>query len=308
MISFRARILNWLVRATFRSKPLHLMDEKKLRAIADAPAPKYPPAGISVESVEEGKIKGEWHRPQNSTAEDAPAKPVILFLHGGGYVFGSPRSHSACTYALAGEAQVDVFSLDYRMASEHPFPAAVDDALAAYEWLLGEGHDPARLVIGGDSAGGGLTLALLLSIKARGLPMPAGAFLFSPWTDLATTGATLDTNEKTDAMFKKEHIVGAAKRYLGDADPKAPLASPLYADLSGLPPILIFVSDSEILLDDSLRLHEHLRVAGVSSTLIREKGLIHVWPIFVGRFPEARQAIRQTADFVRMRTTGEATL
>lgn len=302
MASLRAILLNWLVRTTFRSKPLHLVDAKKLRRIADAWAPKEPPDGIGVERLnDDGPVCGEWHR-----AQAAVPGRTILFLHGGGYVFGSPRSHSACTYALASEARADVFSLDYRMAPEHPFPAAVDDALAAYQWLLQESRNPAQITIGGDSAGGGLTLALLLSIKARGLPPPAGAFLFSPWTDLATTGATLDTNEKTDAMFKKEHILGAAKRYLGDADPKAPLASPLYADLSGLPPILTFVSDSEILLDDSLRLHEHLQAAGVRSTLVREKGLIHVWPIFVGRFPEARAAIRRVAAFIEEQTVGEA--
>ncbi|MEO1135182.1 MAG: alpha/beta hydrolase [Pseudomonadota bacterium] len=301
MASLRAILLNWLVRTTFRSKPLHLMDPKELRRIADASAPKRPPNGIDVERLSEGPVRGEWHRAQTAV----PGR-TVLFLHGGGYVFGSPRSHSACTYALAAEARADVFSLDYRLAPEHPFPGAVDDAVTAYEWLLEEGCDPAQITIGGDSAGGGLTLALLLSIKARGLPSPAGAFLFSPWTDLAVTGVTLDANEKSDAMFKKEHILGGAKRYLGDADPKAPLASPLYADLSGLPPILTFVSDSEVLLDDSLRLHEHLRVAGVEATLIRETGLIHVWPIFVGRFPEARAAIRRVAAFIEEPTAGEA--
>lgn len=299
MPSPQAVLFNWIMRATFRSKPIHLVDENVLRDGADALAPKHPPKGVTRESVA-APVKGEWHR-----AEDAEPWRTILYLHGGGYVFGSPRSHSAFTYALAKEARAEVFSLDYRMASEHRFPAAVDDAVAAYEWLLGQGRDPKRMAIGGDSAGGGLTLALLLSVKARGLPMPACALLLSPWTDLATTGASLDTNEKSDAMFKKVHIVEGAKRYLGNADPRAPLASPLYGDLEGLPPVLIFASESEILRDDSTRLKERLDAAGVQATLILERGLIHVWPIFPGRFPEAMKAIREAAAFIRERTKKE---
>ena len=160
-----------------------------LRQGADALAPKQPPEGVT-RRVVAAPVYGEWHR-----ATDAEAGRTILYLHGGGYVFGSPRSHSAFTYALAKEARAELFSLEYRMAPKHTFPAAVDDAVACYEWMLEDGHDPERMAIGGDSAGGGLTLALLLSIKARGLPMPACALLLSPWTDLATTGASLDTNE-----------------------------------------------------------------------------------------------------------------
>ncbi|MFC2952169.1 alpha/beta hydrolase [Marinicaulis aureus] len=296
MPSIQAVLFNWVMKATFKSKPIHLLEAKTLRDGADALAPKQPPAGVSCDVVE-GAVKGEWHR-----AENAEPGRTVLYIHGGGYVFGSPRSHRAFTYSLAKAAQAEIFSLEYRMAPEHPFPAAVDDAVAAYEWLLGEGRDPAKLVIGGDSAGGGLALALLLSIKARGLPSPAGALLLSPWTDLATTGASLDENEKSDAMFKKVYIVEGAKRYLAAADPKAPLASPLYADLTGLPPMLIFVSDSEVLRDDSTRLQERLSAAGVQSKLVTEKGLIHVWPIFPGRFPEAMKSIREAAAFIREKT------
>lgn len=300
MPSVQAFLFNWIMKATFKSKPIHLMEAKALRDGADALAPKHPPAGVAREVVD-GAVKGEWHR-----AEKAEPGRTVLYLHGGGYVFGSPKSHSAFTYALAKEACAEIFSLDYRMAPEHPFPAAVDDAVAAYEWLLEEGRDPAKLVIGGDSAGGGLTLALLLSIKARGLPMPAGALLLSPWTDLATTGASLDENEKSDAMFKKVYIVEGAKRYLAAADPKAPLASPLYGDLAGLPPTLIFVSNSEVLRDDSTRLQEKLAAAGVQSKLVTEKGLIHVWPIFPGRFPEAMKSVHEAAAFIAERTKAEA--
>jgi acetyl esterase/lipase len=296
MASIKAVLFNWVMKATFKSKPIHLMDPEVLRARTDELAPKKPPAGIT-QDIADGPVKGEWHR-----AENAEPGRTVLYLHGGGYVFGSPKSHRAFTYALAKEARAEIFSLDYRMAPEHPFPAAVDDAVAAYEWLLREGREPHKIIVGGDSAGGGLTLALLLSIKARGLPMPAGALLLSPWTDLAMTGASLDENEKSDAMFKKVYIVEGAKRYLAGADPNAPLASPLYGDLAGLPPILIFASEDEVLRDDSTRLHEKLRASGVMSELVLEKRLIHVWPIFPGRFPEAMKSIREAADFIDKRT------
>ena len=298
MPSIRAVLFNWYMKSTFKSKPIHLIPAHILTEGAEKLAPNAPPPGVRLESVVEGAVKGEWHR-----AEDASGS-TVMYLHGGGYVFGSPKSHRAFTFALAKEAGTEVFSLDYRLAPEHLFPAAVDDALAGYQWLLKSGRDPSRMVIGGDSAGGGLTLALLLSIKARGLPMPAGAVLLSPWTDLAATGASLDRNENSDAMFKKVYITEGAKRYLGTADPKAPLASPLYGDLGGLPPVLTFVSKSEVLCDDSLRLHDRLLMAGVDSTLIAENGLIHVWPIFPGRFPEAGESIKQASEFVRQHTRG----
>lgn len=296
MASIKAVLFNWVMKATFKSKPIHLIDPEVLRARTDELAPKKPPAGIS-QDIADSPVKGEWHR-----AENAEPGRTVLYLHGGGYVFGSPKSHRAFTYALAKEARAEIFSLDYRMAPEHPFPAAVDDAVAAYEWLLQEGREPHKMIVGGDSAGGGLTLALLLSIKARGLPMPAGALLLSPWTDLAMTGASLDENEKSDAMFKKVYIVEGAKRYLAGADSNAPLASPLYGDLAGLPPMLIFASEDEVLRDDSTRLHEKLRASGVMSELVLEKRLIHVWPIFPGRFPEAMKSIREAAAFIDKRT------
>lgn len=296
MPSLKARLFNWYMAATFKSKPIHLLPAEALREGADAIAPERPPRGVLLEKVED-EVKGEWHRPVNSGGER-----TIYYLHGGGYVFGSPKSHRAATFALAQEACADVFSLNYRMAPEHLFPAAVEDAVAGYRWLLAKGNEPATIFVGGDSAGGGLAMALLLSIKEKGLPMPAGAFLYSPWTDLTVSGKSIWENEKSDAMFKAEYIVEGAKRYLGDADPNSPLASPLFGDFSELPPMLIFASDDEVLRDDSIRLHDRLKQAGVSSELILEKGLIHVWPIFPGRFPEAIEAIRRTSDFMRAQT------
>jgi acetyl esterase/lipase len=295
-MSLRAKFAIWHLKRTVKSKPLHEIDPEILRANMDAYAPKKAPAGISIESVDAEGVRGEWHRHERS----APDR-IILYLHGGGYVFGSPKSHRAATFALAEEARAQVFSLDYRLAPEHPFPAAVDDAVAAYQWLLAQSIDPNKLIIAGDSAGGGLALALTLAVKTRGLEGPAGLLLYSPWTDLAVTGASIDANEKTDAMFKAEYIRKGVGRVLNGADPKTPLASPLYGDVAGFPPSLIFASNDEVLLDDSIRMHERLSEAGALSTLVRESGLPHVWPIFVGDFPEARAAILRSATFIQER-------
>ncbi len=296
MPSLRAQLFNWYMVAKVKSEPIHLLPPEVLREGADEMAPKKPPRGVTLEAVD-GVVKGEWHR----AVEAAPGR-TVLYLHGGGYVFGSAISHRAATFSLAREAQAEVFSLDYRLAPEHPFPAAVDDALAAYRWLLDSGRNTKGLVIGGDSAGGGLALALLLSIREKGLPMPKGVFLYSPWTDLTVSGASVLANEKSDAMFKAEYISGGVRRYVPQGDLKSPLVSPLFANHAELPPTLIFASTSEVLLDDSVRLHEKLKDAGVEAELILKDGLIHVWPIFAGRFPEAMDDVRRTAQFIRERT------
>lgn len=298
MLSLRAQLFNFFLKRSVKKRPTHLIDPGLLRIETDKIAPRKIPDGITLEKVSEGSINGEWHKPAN-----AEAGRTVLYFHGGGYVFGSPKSHRGLTFKLAQDARADVFSLDYRMAPEHPFPAAVEDAVAAYQWLLDGEREPGKIVVSGDSAGGGLSLAFLLSCKERGLPMPSGALLYSPWTDLAGTGASLDTNDASDVMFEKANITEGAKRYMNGADPKTPLISPLYADLSGLPPILTFVSNSESLYDDSTRLHERLLAAGVDAQLITERGLAHVWPIFYPRFPEAGRTIKQSADFIITRTS-----
>lgn len=293
MPSLRAQLFNFYLKTQMKSKPLHLVDPKVLRDGADKIAPKRTPEDITLEIVSNDAFKGEWHK-----CAGAEPDRVVLFFHGGGYVFGSAKSHRGLTFKLAQDARANVFSVDYRLAPEHPYPAAVDDAVAAYQWLLDSGADPAQIVVSGDSAGGGLSLALMLACKERGLPMPAGVLLYSPFTDLAATGASLEENEASDVMFKKVYISEGAKRYIGETDPKTPLISPLYGDLSELPPVMTFVSDNEALHDDSSRLHEKLLAAGVDSKLVTERGLAHVWPIFYPRFPEAGRTIKQSADFV----------
>ncbi len=276
-----------------KAKPLHLIPGAQITAQTEKLAPGKAPEDIELEELPGGPVKGEWHRYKKSE----PGR-TILYLHGGGYYFGSAKSYRQFTFGLAREARANVFSLDYRLSEQAPYPAALDDAVTAYRWLLDCGVSPQNLIISGDSAGGGLTLALLLKLQHKGLPLPAGMVLLSPWTDLTSSGGSLDENARTDVMFKREMIEATAKKYYGRVYPEDPFVSPLFADLSGLPPALIFVSQAEMLRDDALRLHERLLSAGAKSQLIAEAGLAHVWPIFYGWIPEAKKAMRQIVGFL----------
>lgn len=243
---------------------------------------------------------GEWFSPE------AAATVTILYLHGGGYYFCSPRSHRGIVFPFARRSGARVFSLDYRLAPEHPFPAALDDAVAAYRQLLAEGIAAESIVIAGDSAGGGLALATLLTLRNAGDPLPAGGVLFSPWTDLAITGASMRTNNGRDPMFYAAAFPYAAALYLGHTDARDPLASPVYAEFNGLPPLLIQVSDTEVLLDDSTRVAEKARAAGVDVTITIWPKLPHVFQIYAPFMPEANRALDEAAAFVRKITTRRA--
>ena len=247
--------------------------------------------GVTIEPVR-GDVRGEW-----VTAARAD-QGVILYMHGGGYVAGSPATHRPITAALARLTGRRVFSVDYRLAPEHRFPAALDDALAAYRWLLGQGIPPSTLVLAGDSAGGGLVLALALRARDEGLPQPACGICLSPWTDLAGTGESLIANNGLCATFRPENIAEFAQVYLGPVAAKHPYASRLYADLRGLPPLLFQVGSEELLLDDSVRIHEAIRRAGGSSTLQVTGGVFHVWQMLDGFLPEAREALVRVANFL----------
>lgn len=232
---------------------------------------------------------------------DAPAGPprvLVLYLHGGGYFYGSPRTHRQALIGLAKAFDAPVWALDYRLAPEHPFPAAVDDAVAGYRWLASQ-FPEARIVLAGDSAGGGLAIVTALAAAKEGLAIPAGLVAYSPWTDLAGTGASLDSNARSCAMFKPDGIRRAAQLYLAGCDARDPRASPLYADLASLPQMLLFASRQEALLDDTLRLADKAKAAGVDVDLVLRDGLLHVWPIFVHLLPEAREAMQDVADFAR---------
>jgi acetyl esterase/lipase len=231
----------------------------------------------------------------------------LLYLHGGAYRVGSPATYRHFTWRLAGAVRASVLVIDYRLAPEHPFPAALEDAVSSYSWLLAHGSDPRRLVIVGDSAGGGLALALLLKLRDEGLPIPAGAAVVSPWTDLALTGNSLTTNSAADPMLNADDVPGFAADYLAGTDPHHPYASPLYGDPAGLPPILIQIGSDEILYDDAVRMADRLRRASCEVELQIWPRMPHVWHLFAPILPEARQAIAAIGRFLRSRMdTGPA--
>jgi phosphinothricin tripeptide acetyl hydrolase len=254
------------------------------------------PADVAVESVTAPERPAEWLRPPGVRADAA-----VLYLHGGGYVIGSPRSHRHLAAAIARAAGTPALLLDYRLAPEHPFPAALDDAVASYEWLLARGIDPGRIVVAGDSAGGGLTVATLLALRERGLPRPAGGVCISPWVDLTLGGGSYLTRAAADPIVTREGIEGMAQAYVGGGDRKAPLVSPLFADFRHLPPLLVHVGSDEVLLDDARGLAEHARAAGVDVTLEEWPAMIHVWHWFLPMLDEAEQAVGNIGAFVRAR-------
>ncbi len=239
--------------------------------------------------------RGEWISPPGA-ARDA----AILYVHGGGYVACSPLSHRPLTTVLARDSGVAVFAVDYRLAPEHPFPAALDDVLAAYDAIVARGVPPARIVLAGDSAGGGLALSAALALRDRGDgPAVAGTVAYSPWTDLLATGASIRTNAESDDMLVGSGVAASARNYApGDDDVRNPLASPLYGELAGLAPVLVFASESEILRDDGVRFVERARRAGSTAELVLEPGMPHVWPLFVDVMPEAKRAIARSVAFI----------
>jgi acetyl esterase/lipase len=237
--------------------------------------------------------RGEW-----LAAPRTRTDRVILYLHGGGYVSGSLLTHRALMGHLSRHANARVLALDYRLAPEHPYPAAIEDAWAAYWWLLGQGYAADRIVVAGDSAGGGLTLALLLALRDAHVPLPAAAICFSPWVDLALTGASLHKNGATD-YINTEILQATAQMYLDGRDPRNPLVSPLYGDLHGLPPLLIQVGSAELLYDDGRRLAQRARRAGVAVQFEAVPGMVHVWQFMYWIEPKARQAVQRAGRFAR---------
>jgi monoterpene epsilon-lactone hydrolase len=241
----------------------------------------------------------EWLRP-SSARDDA----VVLYLHGGGYVIGSPRSHRHLAGAIASAAGMVALLLDYRRAPECPFPAALDDTLAAYHWLLDTGFSPERVVIAGDSAGGGLTIATLVALRDAGLPRVAAGVCISPWVDLTCSSGSYATKAASDPVVRAAGVAAMARAYLGETDARAPLVSPLYADLRGLPPLLIHVGSEEILLDDAVALAERAKAAGVDATLEVWDQMVHVWHWFLPMLDEAQAAIDRIGEFIGSRVSG----
>jgi acetyl esterase/lipase len=251
-------------------------------------------ADIRREVVSADGVEAEW-----VSAPDAEAGRAVLYLHGGGYVIGSINTHRSLAARLARASRARVLVIDYRLAPEHPHPVAVGDSVTAYRWMLAQGLKPARIVVAGDSAGGGLTVATLVAIRDAKVPLPAAGACLSPWVDLEGVGESMTTKADVDPIVQKAGLLRMAEAYLAGKDPRTPLAAPLYADLSGLPPLLIQVGTAETLLDDASRLAERARKAGVTVSYEPWEDMIHVWHLFAPMLDEGQQAIDRIGEFVR---------
>ena len=247
-----------------------------------------------MEPVELGGVRAEW-----TTSPGADPTRILLFLHGGGYISGSISSHRHMVAEAGREAAARTLALDYRLAPEHPFPAPLEDAVAAYRSLLDQGHAPARIALAGESAGGGLAVATLVRLRDEGTPLPACVWCSSPWVDLENTGTTMTTKAAVDPLISKPYLNELASLYLQGASPRAPLASPMRADLRGLPPMLIQVGSAETLLDDALRLAGVAAAADVRVSLQVWPEMIHAWHLFYQQLAAGRRALAEVGAFVR---------
>jgi acetyl esterase/lipase len=265
------------------------------RARLDALGSQYPvPGDVRIEQEEANGVAAEW-----TATPEADPKSVILYLHGGGYTAGSLKSHRHMVAQAGRDARARAIALEYRLAPEAPFPAAVEDAVAGYRFLLSRGFSPSRIAVAGDSAGGGLTVALLVSVRDAGLPLPGCAWCVSPWIDLEGIGGSMSAKAAIDPMVQQAYLAELARAYLAGADPRTPLAAPLYADLHGLPPMLIQVGSAETLLDDAVRLAGAAGAAGVRVRLDVWPDMIHVWHLFHQQVTAGRRALAEAGAFIR---------
>ena len=251
------------------------------------------PSDIEFAVAELDGVAVEWVIPSRAH----PAR-VFFHLHGGGYVLGNPAGSRGFTSLLARLAQCRVISVDYRLAPEEPFPAALEDSVRAYGALLAQGHDARSLAIGGESAGGGLAVATLIEARRHGLAMPAALTAISPWTDMRCESPSFDSKASVDPLLTRRSLKEMASAYLGGADPRDGRASPALADLSGLPPMLIHAGSDEVLLDDSIALLDRASAANVEAQLVVWAGMIHVWHMFHAILPQGAEAMAQLAAFV----------
>jgi acetyl esterase/lipase len=292
--SLRAEIarlsLRYLVKKTSHHQTIEQARAEFRRIEALIP---YPPRGTQTQRVYAHSAYGDL-----ITTLASQQDRYVLYLHGGAYRLGTPATYRHFTWRIATAARVRLLALDYRLAPEHPFPAALDDAVSAYQWLLANGANARKLAVIGDSAGGGLTLALLLKLRDRGMPLPAAAVTLSPWTDLALTGPSIRLNTDADPMLNADDLPQFASDYLAGANPKDPYASPLYGDPSGLPPTLFHVGSDEILRDDAVRMAEKMVGAKCEVDLEVWPRMPHVWHLLAPVVPEAMAAIRKIGAFI----------
>ena len=257
-------------------------------------APFPPAADVRREPVDAGGVPGEW-----IISPGAADDKVLFYLHGGGHTFASADTHAGMASRIAKAADVRALATDYRLAPENPFPAGLEDAMKTYRWLLAQGYQPKKIAIAGDSSAGGLTLSTLVALRYFGEPLPACGVPLSPWTDLEGIGESMTTNKELDPFVQRETIQFLAPMFVGDRDLRTPLAAPLYADMTGLPPLLIQVGGTETMLDDATRMADRAKAAGVDVTLEVWEDMVHDWQIFAPILPEGQQAIDRIGEFIR---------
>ncbi len=293
-MSIRASIVSFVLRRTVRKQMSAFDNPEDIRDQMSRPMGKTPDS-VAIEPVDANGVPAEWVR-WPGCSEDA----VLLYFHGGGYVFGNPASHRDLAWRLSRESGASVLMVDYRLAPENRFPAAVEDATSSYRWLLDQSFDPGNILVAGDSAGGGLAVALMVNLKNLGMPQPKAAVLLSPWVDMTSSGESMTANADADAMLSPEAMRLFASHYLGDSsNPEAPLASPVFADLADLPPALILVGSTEVLLSDSERLAEKILASGGEVRLDVWPKMPHVFPVMARMLPEAKKGVSDIATFVR---------
>ena len=296
MPSLRARLIRYLARRHFNDINPD-SDLGMLRARFEQMAGRMRrPRGIALRHATVAGIDCDWLVPTG-----CDRAPLLYYLHGGAYVMGSSRTHRALVGHIAKAAGVRAVLPNYRLAPEHRFPASIEDACAVYRRLLEQGEDPAQVAIGGDSAGGGLTMATLISLRDAGDPLPGAVLLLSPWLDLTASGESMRTRAELDPLFRPERMDEVADYYCERDEVDDPRVSPVFADVTGLPPVFIQVGDHEILLSDSTRLSDRLSAAGGDVTLQIWPDMWHVFQYFAGQMPEAKHAIRDIGDFLRRR-------
>ncbi len=296
-MSLRNHIINFVVQARQARMRNNLsLEDRRMRF--ENISRKLPLArGTEVVTTENRGITGEWLIPAK-TASDT----IIMHCHGGGYIMGSPASHRSMLSWMAHLCKCKVFSFDYRLAPEHPFPAGLEDAEAVYRWLLDEGFPARDIILSGDSAGGGMAVAMAVKLREKGVALPAALVLLSPWVDLTLAGVSIDSRKTHDILLSPDLLRIAAKLYTAEHPADDPLISPLFADLSGLPPVLIQAGSKELLLSDAVRLAGALQKAGSEAELQMWDNVMHVWHFTAAYLPEARRAIQSIHTFIRSKT------
>ena len=284
------------IRALLLAKPRPDELSERRKRLDDLGALYNIASDVRIEPVDANGVNAEW-----SSNPHADPACVILFMHGGGYVSGSLASHRPLATEIGRVCGARTLALEYRLAPEYPFPAAIEDAVAASRFLLSCGFEPRHIAVAGDSAGGGLTLALMVSARDAGLPQPACGWCISPWVDLECLGASMTSKAEVDPLIQKPYLEALAKAYLNGADPRSALAAPMYANLNGLAPLLIQVGSAETLLDDAVRLANVAGAADVAVTLEIWPDMIHAWPLFHQQLTAGRHAIVRAGAFIRFR-------